>query len=208
MKKQAIFWLLLLLFVGTSRLNAQYDDEVIDTAIVDKKPEVRERKSLDMKNVFIGMTYRLAFGQILLIDASPYIGYRLFDRIALGVGVPYMYYYSPNSQQSTHIYGVRGFMRLRPITQGFASNFYIHTELERLNLSLANPNYNPSIPNSGIPRFVPSSATAANIGLGYTNTFTKGIAMTVEFLYNALYVQGQSIFNSPFVYRFGIYYGF
>jgi hypothetical protein len=208
MKKQVIIWILLLTFAGVGSLAAQYDDEVVDTALVDKKPEVRERKSFDMKNIFIGMTYRFAFGQVLLLDVAPYVGYRLFDRIALGVGVPYMYYYSPSSQQSTHIYGVRGFMRLRPITQGFASNFYIHTELEQLNLSLANPNYNPNIPNSGNPRFLRSSATAANLGLGYTNTFTKGIAMTIELLYNALYVQGQSIFNTPFVYRFGVYYGF
>lgn len=202
---------MLLLAGSWGAVAAQYDDEKIDTAIIDKAPEVKERKKMTLKNFFVGSTYRFGLGGVLLLDVAPYVGYRFADIAAIGMGIPYRYVYDIRTQRSSHVYGLRGFLRLRPFKEGMLNSVYLHGELEQLNLEIPNPNYNPSVPNSGIPSHLRSSSTGANVGFGITNNFAQGFGMTIELLYNLLYNSNGApitIRNFPLVFRFGIYYGF
>lgn len=202
----------MLLCVGSwGTIAAQYDDEKVDTAVVDKAEELKEKKKMSLKNFFVGSTYRFGLFNTLLLDIGPYVGYRFADIAAIGVGIPYTYVYDIRQQQSSHIYGIRGFMRLRPFREGMFRTVCLHGELERLNLEIANPNYNPSIPNGGVPQHIRSNSTAAYVGFGITSNFGKGFGLTIDLLYNLLYnFNGAptTYRNLPIIYRFGVYYGF
>lgn len=200
--------LLMLFCAAASQASAQFDDERIDTSAVDKEPREKERKKFDPKGMFVGLNYSMGLSRSLFFEFAPYVGYRVFDMIAIGAGVPYMLIYSPSLNASSHIFGARAFVRIRPAKTTFLSQLYLHAEGEYLKMYLANPNYNPSIINGGTNRYIVQSQPAVHVGVGYCNNFTNGLSGTVEFLYNVLYASGSNAFNSPFSYRLGLMYNF
>ena len=184
------------------------DDERIDTTSVKaptNEPLQRRNQPLKVENLFIGMNFSLFFGNVIFAEGSPYVGYLLGDHIGLGIGGTYIYtaVFNGTRYVSDNVYGGRVFVNLRPLPKVAAlRGVYAHVEGEYLNhTEFTNGRF--------IRRFVP----AINVGLGYNTSFDKGFGITTEILVNALWFQqvnaGQApVYNSPWLYRIGLYYAF
>ena len=81
--------------------------------------------------IFFGGNFGLQFGTMSIIEASPLIGYKITDKLAVGVGITYIYYRlkMDNSIFSTNVYGGRIFARYYIL-----ENIFAHAEYEVLNL--------------------------------------------------------------------------
>ncbi len=208
MKKITSFLLFFaLVFASNSQLYAQYDDEKIDSNQVEVNQEARkERKPFTPKNLFVGSILNFGFFNGIFAEVSPYIGYRFFDILAVGVGTGYSVNISAQNQYSYQGYNVRAFGKLRPVREGALSQLYFYGEYAQLVGFFNNAAYNPA--NPGSARYTRRNAIATNLGFGYTNNFAQGFAYTTEFLYDISFDRTVSLNNSPFSMRFGIYYGF
>jgi len=196
------------LYAQQDSLDYVPDDEMVDNNQVGEDiKEIKERKKFNPEGMFIGSGMGLFIGSALVIDVSPHIGYRVGEIFAVGVGVPYMYGYELGNRRSHHIYGIRGFARLRPlggVNAGFLSSVYLHGEAEQLTAASQNM-------ASSTPRFIRRSGPSVNVGAGFTTNFGKGWGFTTEFLINILAYNpnfAARTLGPPFQYRAGIYYGF
>jgi len=213
--KRILIMLLLAYFGCATNMQAQVDsldyvpdDEMVDDnqASEDIKP-IKERKPFNPEGMFVGSGMGLFIGSAFVIDVSPHVGYRVGEFFAVGVGVPYMYAYELVNRRSHHIYGIRGFARLRPlggVSAGFLSSVYLHGEADQLISASQNI-------ASSTPRFLQRSGPSINVGAGFTSNFGKGWGFTTEFLINVLAYSPNfagTTLGPPFQYRAGIYYGF
>jgi hypothetical protein len=189
-------------FLGFS----QYDDEIPDSGILntDKKPNrrMRDKKPLNLDNFFIGSGVGLNFGgNYFRFDVLPYFGYRLGDAIAPAVGIDYTYFYDFALQSELNIWGPKVILKLRPFKSSRQlQGFYLYGEYAHLIVDAKSG-------TSTLRAFQPRE----NVGVGWTTNFGKGSGMTSEFLfdlYNIVHRPNVSIFNNPFSYRIGFYYGF
>ncbi len=189
-------------FLGFS----QYDDEIPDSGILntDKKPNrrMRDKKPLNLDNFFIGSGVGLNFGgNYFRFDVLPYFGYRLGDAIAPAVGIDYTFYYDFSTQSELNIWGPKVILKLRPFKSSRQlQGFYLYGEYAHLIVDAKSG-------TSTLRAFQPRE----NVGVGWTTNFGKGSGMTSEFLfdlYNIVHRPNVSIFNNPFSYRIGFYYGF
>ena len=217
MKRVIVVLLLALASCFYSNIYAQVDsldyvpdDEMVDDNQVNNDSrEIKERKKFNPEGMFVGSGMGLFIGSAFVIDVSPHVGYRVGKIFAAGVGVPYMYAYELGSRRSHHIYGIRGFMRFRPLgglNAGFLSSVYLHGEAEQLTAASQNL-------SSSTPRYIKSSGPSINVGGGFTSNFGKGWGFTTEILVNVLaYHKNPNVssrtLGPPFQYRAGIYYGF
>jgi hypothetical protein len=186
--------------------SAQYDDEIPDSSILDnnKKPirGMREKKPLKLDNFFVGSGVGLNFGgNYFRFDVLPYVGYRLGDAIAPAVGVDYTFFYDFSTQSELNIWGPKVILKLRPFKASKQlQGFYLYGEYAHLIVDA-------KAGSSTLRAFQPRE----NVGFGWTTNFGKGSGMTSEFLYdlyNIIHKPNVSIFNNPFSYRIGFYYGF
>ena len=186
--------------------SAQYDDEIPDSSILDnnKKPirSMREKKPLKLDNFFIGSGVGLNFGgNYFRFDVLPYFGYRLGDAIAPAVGIDYTYFYDFALQSELNIWGPKVILKLRPFKDSRQlQGIYLYGEYAHLIVDA----------KSGT-NTLRTSQPRENVGFGWTTNFGKGAGMTSEFLfdlYNIIHRPNVSIFNNPFSYRIGFYYGF
>ena len=189
-------------FLGFS----QYDDEIPDSGILntDKKPNrgMRDKKPLNLDNFFVGSGVGLNFGcNYFRFDVLPYFGYRLGDAIAPAVGIDYTFYYDFSTQSELNIWGPKVILKLRPFKSSRQlQGFYLYGEYAHLIVDAKSG-------TSTLRAFQPRE----NVGVGWTTNFGKGSGMTSEFLfdlYNIVHRPNVSIFNNPFSYRIGFYYGF
>lgn len=224
MSYKIILSLCCFLLLGTQNTFAQvndeiYDDEVIDEQINNKKTNKKGAKKtpkLDeegkpispVKNMFVGTDFSIFFnGRTFFIGLSPYIGYRLADVIALGVGGVYEYAFDSYYRLSNNVFGGRVFARIRPfVNVRTLQNIYAHLEAEYATSRIVDKQNSTS--NNRILQQV--SAPAVNVGLGYTTQFGKGFGFTTEILVNVLYFNPNipTLSNAPWEYRVGLYYGF
>ncbi len=84
---------LILLIIPFGKLKAQY---------LDSEPTYMQR-------VFYGGNLSLSFGTITYIDVSPDIGYRIANRLSMGVGGTYIYYKDKRFNSNFNIWGLRQF---------------------------------------------------------------------------------------------------
>jgi hypothetical protein len=200
----ALFALLLGLAQG---LQAQVDD--MDTGKVEIKSSIEERKKKNWfpkEHFFVGSDLNMGFAGSFFVNVGPYAGFRVGRALAFGLGTLYAFYYQYNSGRQQHIYGFRAFTRINPFLRD--APWYLHAELETQSLLLENPAYNTSFPSPGVPRYLRRSVPMANVGIGYSSNFYRGWGSTFEILYNVLHHRGNTIYASPLIMKFGIYYGF
>jgi hypothetical protein len=126
----------------------------------------------------------LSFGSSTYIDIAPMVGYHVLDRLALGLGPHYIYqsYNSKSSiayDNSTHSYGLKGFLRFSLITNAeeflpinLFSELFFHFEYE--GLSLEESYYIP--PYTGEGRYIYQGIL---LGGGFTQRI--GIYNSVSF---------------------------
>ncbi|MFK7798922.1 MAG: hypothetical protein AB8E82_15830 [Aureispira sp.] len=206
---QRYFCLFVLLLTLSTAVQAQIDDEMIDSvSIVNPRTPVAEgRKSiLDVENLFVGMTFSVLFGNFIFLDASPYVGYLLNKHVGVGIGATYIYtaYWNGTQYVGDNVYGGRLFANLRPFAKVRSlQGLYAHVEGEYLNHTVI----------SSTGRLTRQFVPAVNLGIGYNTAFEKGFSITTELLVNALWfsqrVNGPPpVYTTFWQYRIGLYYAF
>ena len=186
-----------------------YDEELQDSLVTEdnnngkktrKDKKMSEKKELNLNNMFIGSGVGLSFwGNQFRFDLSPYVGYRIGDILAPGLGVTYTYQHT-QSNSTFNVFGPKVLLRIRPIREvSTLRNIYLHGEIEFLTLKESSPYY--SKPLKG-------NQTRMNAGFGYTSNFEKGAGFTAEFLFDFYYLYTKTTYFHPFTYRIGFYYGF
>lgn len=133
----------------------------------------------------------LSFGSVTYIDISPMVGYQATDRWLVAIGGSYIYYkFNSNSinipDQETTWWGVRHFQQFNITPQIFAQG-----EIEFLNGEIYNPVER---------RYTRQWIDNVFIGGGYRN----GPVM-ISALYNLSYQTGNGFYNSPWVFRVGVF---
>lgn len=207
---QRYFFLFIVLLTMSTFSYAQIDDEMIDsTTIVNPKASSVEqpKELLGVENIFVGMTFSALFGNVIFLDASPYLGYLLNKHVAVGIGATYIYkaYFNGTKYVGDNVYGGRLFINFRPLINVDAyalHGLYFHAEGEYLNHTVS------SLRGTS-RKFVP----AVNLGFGYNTSFEKGFSLTTEVLMNVLWFGQRTngpvpVNSSPWQYRIGVYYAF
>ena len=132
-----LFLVLLFLLTGfySSQFNAQLQT---DTS---KNKNGHELKDLPFSDRIFGggnLSFNIYDGWILL-DAAPYLGYKISSKFSSGLGAKYIYRGFPEMDINESYYGVNIFSRYQ-----FAKHFMIHAEYELLRvyeLNYLQPNY-------------------------------------------------------------------
>ena len=146
--KKNIFLLLLFTFSAISLLKAQNENQ--------ESPE--EKTGFDKSRLFFGGSFGLSFGDAVIVNVSPQLGYRFSRYFAAGVGIngqysEFKYRDGNNNIYQRQKYGVVGlnvFGRVYPIPQLFAQ---VQPEMNYVWYQVKNYDYDY---NSKENKFVPS----------------------------------------------------
>lgn len=172
---------MLIWFISLSPLLAQNNEE-----------EGRDEagKSSLWDKIYVGGNFGLQFGYYTYIDISPLVGYRITNRLSAGPGITYRFLkirgYEPSST-----YGGRFFAR-----RTIGRQFFAHTEYESLNTQV--PDF------SGRDRFVRRWVPGFFVGGGIFQPIGERAAVVIYGLYNLLYDNLRSPYQSPWVFNVGI----
>lgn len=171
---------------------AQLPSLAQDSVAVKKHTPPPPPKFFDPSKMYTGGNFGLQFGTITFIDLSPLIGYRVTDKISVGVGITYQYYRYKSSSYDfqTNVYGGRVFARYF-----IRKNLFAHTEYEILNLQ-AYDLYPPQRVNVG----------SLLVGGGYIQRFGNSSGFTAMILYN-LTPSTYTPYQNPII-RMGMIIGF
>jgi hypothetical protein len=177
--KSRIWVLMFFFFFGLNSVNAQR--------------EIQQGEKAPLKDrMYFGGNLGLSFGTITFIDISPLAGVMLTNTLSGGVGGTFQYFNDSRFPEADNtIYGGRVFLR-----NNIFQNFFLHTEYESLNLDLYNPIFD-RFERDWVPGFF--------IGGGYFTPFGRRGGVNFTMLYNVLYDNQRSPYNSPFVIRFGVF---
>lgn len=179
MKK--IIGVTLLWFIMLSPLLAQNSDE--------EKQRDESGKSSLWDKIYIGGNFGMQFGYYTYIDISPLIGYRITDRLSAGPGITYRFLkirgFEPNST-----YGGRFFAR-----HTVGRQFFIHTEYESLSTQFVDLSRRDRLVRGWVPSFF--------VGGGIIQPIGERAAVVIYGLYNLLYDQLRSPYQSPWVFNVG-----
>ena len=141
------------------------------------------------ERIFFGGGFSLQFGTVTLINISPAVGYRITNSFAAGVGITYQYVNFDIGDFSSHTYGGRVFAR-----QMLSRQLFAMAEYESLNTKVYNP-LDKSIDREWVPGLF--------IGGGLFQPIGKRSGFTISVLYNVLFENLRSPYNSPWVVRAG-----
>lgn len=202
------FWFVFYLLCGTVESFAQYKDpteqpsetprESLQKPVQEQaqspKKDNKAKQKVEGRRWLFGGSLGMTFGTITNIDVAPSIMYRATERLMPGIGVQYSYFsrkYS-NGTFSTSIYGGRSFLQylLHP-------NVFAWGEVEALNAELYN---------------VATGETARDwlvsplIGGGYRQAMGEVGSFNLMLLYNVNYDSNRTIYASPLVIRFGVWF--
>jgi len=152
---------------------------------------------------FFGGSLGLQFGSYTYIDVSPLVGYKVTEKLHVGLGFTYIYLdaeaqFSNSSikRYSTSDYGGRIFGRYY-----IYQNFFAHTEFEVLNIGY--PVYYPVSDKIEIFR---ETVTSWFVGGGYNQAIGENAALQLMILWN-LTEEQFSPYSNP-IFRIGIAAGF
>lgn len=144
----------------------------------------------------VGLGYNSLYGYSNFnISASPSLGYRISDRLAIGPGISYAYNsvstndgYGNPEQHSTSSFGVKIFGQLRVINQ-----FFIHAEYEETKAQL--------IAVDQYDRYVGTISRSVQTplaGVGYRSQISNRAAADIVLLYN-FKDNTNSIYSNPVI---------
>ena len=146
----------------------------------------------------LGGNFQVVTTNPVTIDISPVLGYRFNKDFYLAVGATYRARFS--SADSTFIktrygqdeltYGYRTFANYR-----FWKAFYVHVEYEKMSKEFE---------VTGTDRFVRKWKPGALAGIGSEYTIKGTLKGNVSLLYNFLFDDNERVYQSPWVFRFGM----
>ena len=171
MKRIKTFLFVILLFAIASPVIAQKNDSIPKKTRPEKTKPERDPSEF-WEKVFWGGNLGMQFGTITLVDISPLIGYRLTERIAVGVGATYQYYRYRDQfyDFATDVYGGRVLGRYYIL-----ENIFAHAEYEVLNLeTFDNPfhdriNVNSVLVGGGFRQEIGANSSFSILGLWNLN---------------------------------------
>lgn len=119
-----------------------------------------------------------------VIDANPYLGYRVSNKTTVGVGPVYQY---RQTNTPVHIYGLRAFGR-----HDIVPGIWLEADYEYMNVPVGD---NQRTSTSRLP-----------VGAGMSKSI-GGMNFNGAVLYDLLYNKDRSPYGSPFVIRGGVTFG-
>ncbi len=176
--------LLICLLLSTTLLLAQTDQDVSNGSLKDR--------------IYVGGNLGLQFGTITNIEVSPVVGYRFTNDFSAGLGITYIYFKQEISgfeDFETNIYGYRLFAR-----HNIQQQFYAMVEYENLSLERFSVVDGRNIEREWIPGMF--------LGGGYFQPIGSRAGFNIAALYNVLFDEDKSPYNSPWVFRVGVTLGF
>jgi hypothetical protein len=120
---------LMLIFISRT-LHAQVKRELLSGELVKEKKSEPLNNQVWKNKIFFGGNAGLQFGSLTFIDISPFVGYRINDKIHVGIGGSYIYTSNRFIRRSATILGARVFARYF-----FKPYFFAHAENEWLRSS-------------------------------------------------------------------------
>ena len=137
--------------------------------------------------ITVGGNFGLQFGTVTYIDISPMIGYRFTDRFTAGPGFTYRYL-KVRGFEGSSIYGGSAFARYL-----IGSQFFVQSQYESLNTE-----YYPG--NSEVRR---DWVSGFFVGGGLYQPLGRRGAILLSAMYNLMYDNVRSPYNSPWVLNVG-----
>lgn len=153
-----------------------------------EKPSVFDR-------MYFGGGFSASFGTLTYVYVSPVVGYMITRSLSGGLGITYQYYKDERFDYQTNTYGGKLFLR-----QNFnllKLPLFLYTEYETLNFE-----YGQILPNDQIiytREWVPSLF----LGGGFFQSFGRRGGFSITAMYNVIYDNLRSPYNSPWVFRIG-----
>lgn len=179
--KLKIIVFLFLWFLALSPLLAQHNDE---------EEQGDNDSSTLWDKIYVGGNFGLQFGYYTYIDVSPLVGYRITDKFSAGPGITYRFL-KIRGYESSSTYGGRFFAR-----HIIGKQFFAHTEYENLNTQVLDI-------FSGQGRLVRDWVPGFFIGGGIYQPIGERAAVVIYGLYNLLYDNIRSPYQSPWVFNVG-----
>jgi hypothetical protein len=147
------------------------------------------------QRIYFGGNMGAQFGNITYVDVSPLVGYMVTAKFSVGIGVTYRYLKYKQIDYQTSIYGGRLFARHNISLMKLP--LFLYGEYENLNyeyVTFTNP------PDYTTRReWVPSLF----VGGGLFQPIGRRAGFTMMALYNLIYDEQRSPYNSPWVFRVG-----
>jgi hypothetical protein len=180
MKKQAVV-IALLLTVILQNTNAQ---------------EQQESKKRFWDRVYFGGNFGLNFGtNFTVIEISPLIGYKLTEKLSVGLGGTYIYYKEKipayNFKYETSIYGGDIFSRYF-----FTESLFGHVETGALNLDIPSPFYPYPLSREWVQNLL--------VGGGYRSMIGERSSFMIMLLYDVMEDPNSPYKNPIFRVGFGV----
>jgi len=188
--------LFVLVFVCSLKAVAQADYVKPATKPIEEKASDVEQALSELKfkdRLTYGGNFGFNFGDVIMIDMSPMIGYRTTEKWVNGIGMTYQYFEDRRFKPSfkTSILGGRAFSRYMVYRNIFAHGEY---ELLKFNVFSKDLEQNPS-------DWFPSLFVGAGIFQPLGKKSTSGFVVTL--MYNLTYNPKNSLYLSPIQFRIG-----
>ena len=152
-----------------------------------KNPSPPE-SAFQWNRVFWGGNLGAQFGSVTALNISPLIGYKITERVQVGVGATYLYFNYQMYNFSSTMYGGSVFGRIFVL-----ENVFLHAEYEVLNIdSYDFPGMRTNIENE-------------YIGVGFRQPFGERSSYTIMVLWNANETK-YSPYSNPVI-RLGFNFG-
>ena len=152
--------------------------------------------SFNAGRVFYGGGVGVGFGDVTYLNISPFVGYRVDERLSVGAGLIYRHSKDERFARdiTTNDYGANLFARYTIV-----GPFFVHGEVETLSYEYVRADLSTNRTN----------ATSFFGGGGVSKSIGGNASVYAAALYNFSYdSQSPSPYSSPWVIRFGIGVGF
>lgn len=152
--------------------------------------------SFNTGRIFVGGGVGVGFGDVTYVNVSPFVGYRVDERLSVGAGLIYRHRNDERFGRdiSTNDYGANLFARYTVV-----GPFFVQSEVETLSYEYVRADLSTNRTN----------ATSFFGGGGVSQPISRNASVYVAALYNFSHgSQSPSTYSSPWVIRFGIGMGF
>lgn len=145
--------------------------------------------------MYFGGGLGATFGDITSVWVSPLVGYMITNSLSAGIGITYQYYSDSRFDYQTNSYGGRLFARQN--LSFIKLPLFLYAEYETMNFEV----FEPRPPDDFVLTrdWIPSLF----FGGGFFQPFGRRGGFFITAMYNVIYDEARSPYNSPWVFRVG-----